>query len=223
MENNEQPWIGIITPTRGMVFTETMQFVEDTRYTYPHVRHFMTWGMPIPDCFNAATERAFADPRIEYLWFLEEDTVPPATTLDKLLAAMQDFDIAACDYGFNGGYNTIARSSINDSILFTGFGCTMMRRSVLEKMPHPFFRADRSFNISSGQWYATDPLRVYGQFDIDFCSRARKEGFTITQVEGECRHLKLEQLGAKEINNGCHIISEKDRISRQLTLPLVDI
>ena len=223
MENNSPKKVAILVPTRGLVFTEVEEYIEDVRRTYPHISIYRTHNLPIPDCFNTVAEQALQDPTNDYFWFIEEDTVPPIKTLDKFLEAMAFSDIAAVDYGFNGGWNTIVRSEINEKILFTGFGCTFMKRKVLEAFDKPIFKANRAFNISAMQWMPVDPSKVYGQYDIIFGSEARKKGFIFTQVEGECKHLQLLSLGAKEINNGLHVIGEKDRIAKYLTIPLEDL
>lgn len=222
MTSNSQPKVGILMPTRGLSFTEVEQYIEDVRSTYPNIVVFRTNSLPIPECFNTLAEQALQDKEIEYMWWIEEDTVPPSKTLDAFLDVMKEADIAAVDYGFNGGYNTIVKSEVTGKILFTGFGCTFMKRSVLEAFEKPVFKADKAFNISNLSWYSADPHKVYGMYDVLFGSEARKKGFTFTQVEGECRHLELLQLGEKGVNAGCHVIGEKDRISKKLTLPLKD-
>ena len=47
---------------------------------------------------------------------------------------------------------------------------------------------------------------------------AREKGFKIKQAAGECKHLKLEALGKREINKGLHVITEKEKISKHQTL-----
>jgi hypothetical protein len=222
-QHTTQPWIAVCTPSRGMVFTEVIEYVEDMRSTYPNMRHFLTHDLPIPECFNTLVERVMSDPKYEYIFWIEEDTVPPALTLDKFLEAMKEYDMAACDYGFNGGWNTIVRSEVTQEILFSGFGCTFMKRHLFDIMPRPWFKADRAFNISNMQWYPVDPAKAYGMYDIDWGSRIREKGFKIGQIEGECRHLQLIQLGQKEVNAGLHVITEKDRIAKKLTLPITNL
>lgn len=217
--SNKQPWVAVATPTRGLIFTEVIEYVESMRSTYPNIRHFLSHDLPIPDCFNTITEQILQDEKYEYIFYIEEDTVPPIQALDHLLEAMKDYDIAAIDYAFNSGSNTIVRN-INGDILFTGFGCTLIKREVLMAFEKPIFRADRAYNIGMLQWYPVDSSKVYGMYDIIFGSEARKKGFRTTQVDGECTHLELQQLGAKEINNGCHVIGTKGRIIPEKKLVL---
>lgn len=217
-QRESQPKVAIITPTRGLVFSEVIEYIEAVRTTYPHIRLFMSHNFPIPDCFNALVQRALDEYQPDYLWFIEEDTVPPAKALDAFLEAVKECDIAAIDYGFNGGWNTIVRRESNDEILFTGFGCTFMKAEIFKDMEQPFFRADRAFNISNMQWMAVEPSKVYGMYDIDWGFRMREAGKIFYQVPGECRHLQLISLGQKEVNNGLHVLGEKDRISKPLKI-----
>ncbi len=219
---HHQARVAIITPSRGLIFAEVLEYIENVRDNYANIRCYFSHNLPIPDCLNALVEQALADPNVNYLWFIEDDTIPPDRALDALFAL--DAPVAAIDYGFNGGSNTVVRSEKTGEILFTGFGCTLVKREVFGKLEKPYFRADKAYNISALAWQPVDPYKVYGHHDIEFFSKVRHAGFTIKQVDSmECRHLQLLQLGQKEINNGCHTIGEKDRISRRLTLPVGDI
>ena len=40
------------------------------------------------------------------------------------------------------------------------------------------------------------------------------KGFTIKQIDGEAKHLKLEELGRSEINKGLHTIVQKPKIEK---------
>ncbi len=224
MENNTQPRIGIILPSRGLIFAETEEYIEKIRNNYPNIKVYRSHNLTLPTCFNTLVEEALADPKkVDYIWHLEEDVVGIDNLLDKFFEAMKEYDIAALDYGFNSGSNTIVRSAINNEILFCGTGCTFIKREVFEKLPKPWFKSDKGFNISTLSWWDTNPHNVYGMHDIYFFSLAKKYGFKITQIEGEARHLQLLALGQKEINNGVHSIGEKGRIERKLTLALKEI
>lgn len=220
---DEQPKIAICVPTRGLIFTKVENYIEQVRSSYSNIVVYRTENLPIPDCFNHLADQSLQDKDVKYIWFIEEDTVPPPLALDKFLVAMKESDIAAIDYGFNNGFNTIVKSEITGQILFTGFGCTFMKREVLESFEKPIFKADKAFNISNMMWYDIDPHKAYGMYDIRFGSEARKKGFKILQVDGECEHWQLIELGAKEKNNGCHQLALKGRIEKRLTLPLTDL
>lgn len=225
MEENkqsQQPWIAVIRPSRGLVFAEVEEYFEQIRDNYPNIRIFRTHNLPLYDCFNIPVEEALQNKKYEYFWFSEDDTVPPAFALDEMLKLLKTFDVAAIQYPFNGGWGTIGKSAGSDKILFTGLGCTLVKRKVLESLVKPIFKVDKSFNISSLQWYSNpDPSKIYGQADIRFGSELREKGFTIGQVPNMiCRHLQLIALGQPETNHGVHQIGEKAAFEKELLLPI---
>ena len=211
--------IARLTPTRGLIFTEVEMYVEHLQRKFPNsIRSYFTHNLSIPHCFNALVEEAIQEQDNEFFFFIEEDTVPPEGVFEQMLEACQDENVIACvDYGFNGGSNTVAINTSGE-IIFSGFGCTMMKRRVFEKLGSPYFRADKGFNLSNKQWYSTDPNKVYGMYDVEFGFRARENGFKFVQIPGECRHLQLIQLGEKMSNLGVHNIGEKDKITKRIVL-----
>lgn len=203
-------------PSRGLEFTEVEEYIEKERRLNPHdIQVYRSHNLPIPECLNVLVEQAFND-GAEMFYFIEDDTVPPDESLNKLLES--NHDIVAIDYGQMGGKSTITRSSIDNRILFTGFGCTMIKRKVFEGMEKPWFRSDKALSLPSLTWGDVDPLTSYGLHDVNFGFKARELGFTIEQIEGECKHLKLIALNTTGTNNGCHDIGEKEKISKPQTL-----
>lgn len=201
--------IAIVLCTRGIVFTEVEHEIEKMRQDHTIVV-FRTWNKPIPEAQNYLVEKILESKDIEYLFFIEEDTVPPQDALEKLLAL--DVDIACIDYGVNG-YSCIAKDKKTEEILWCGLGCTLMKREVFEKIEKPWFRIDKTLRLNDWKWI--DNPAKYGGHDIWFCTQARAAGYTIQQAEGECRHLVLDQIGYKEFNNGLHSIGEKKKIKTQ--------
>jgi|ERR1035437_862054 hypothetical protein len=210
--------IAVCTPTRGLVFTQVIEFIEKCRETHD-IKLYLTHDLPIPESFNDVVERALVD-NPDFIWFLEEDVLPPEGTLDKLLEALKTYDLASVDYGYDGGQNTVIRSTIDNRILFSGFGCTLVKKKVFDKMQRPYFRADKAFLLNNMRWSDVDPHEAYGMHDIYFGFQVRELGFKMGQIEGEATHLKLIELGRPTKNNGCHTIGTKDRISRPLLLPI---
>lgn len=205
--------IGIILTTRGLLFTEVADAIERERKGHD-VKVFYSWDKTIPLAQNALVEEALQDSSIDLLWFIEEDTVPPVGALQKLIDA--DADIAFIDYGVNG-WSCSAKDK-DGNILWCGLGCTLVKRHVLTDMLYPWFRTDKSLRLNDMSWIDTNPNKVYGQQDIWFCVNARKSGHQITQVDGECRHLKLVELGQPEVNLGLHIVEQKPKINKLQTI-----
>jgi hypothetical protein len=207
--------IGIILPTRGMVFTEVEDSISRNldKYNYKTYRSF---DLEIPECQNVLVDKALAD-GCKNLLFIEEDTVLPDGALELMLEA--DSDIACVDYSV-AGYSCITRSKDTNDILWCGLGCTLVKAEVFVKLEKPYFRSDKALLLND--WpnltWIDAGKQAYGGQDIYFCMQARDKGFKIKQVAGECKHLKLEALGKREINKGLHIILEKPRISKKQTL-----
>lgn len=208
--------IGVIVPTRGLVFTRVIEALEEIRQGY-ELKVYLSHDQVIPDGHNSLTVKALED-GCDYIWFVEEDTVPQAGSLEKLLAANKA--IACIDYGVSG-WSCIARNEQGE-ILWCGLGCTLVKREVFEKLEQPYFRVDKSLRLRDWTWTDLPASYIekknYGSLDIWFCWQARLKGFEIGQVEGECDHLLLKSLGQRERNHGLHEIELKPRITKHQTL-----
>ena len=201
--------ITCVLPTRGMVFTQVIEAFEEIKKRWS-LRILMSHDLPIPDAHNFLTERALSYANTEYIFYVEEDTVPPTYGIDRMLAL--DSDIAFIDYGVNG-WSCSAIDKITNEILWCGVGCTLVKRKVFEALEKPWFRTDKTLRLNDWKWL--DNPAKYGGHDIWFCMQARSKGFKIKRANGECKHLQLNELGKKEWNNGLHNISEKPKIEKQ--------
>jgi hypothetical protein len=200
--------IGIILPSRGLIFAEVMEALLDNLRGYDY-KFYQAIGLRIPDCENVPVEKALAD-SCTHLWFIEDDTVPPQGALEKLLSA--EGDVAAIDYGVNG-WGCITRGKLDGEVKWTGLGCTLVKSYVFDKLAKPYFRDDMQLRLNDMTWIPA-PANRYGGQDIWFGCHVREAGFKIVQVQGECKHLKLEALGTPEENNGVHKISQKPVIEK---------
>ncbi len=213
--------IAIILATRGLVFTEVEEAIETLRHTYVNytepikIRVFRSYNLVLPESQNFLTQVALESFDPDYLFFIEEDTVPPLSALTRLLKAKSD--IACIDYGVNG-YSCTARERKTNELLWCGLGCTLIKKEVFNKLEYPWFRSDQSLRLNDWKWVPnTNP---YGGQDIWFCMQAREKGFTIKQIEGEAKHLRLDSLGKPETNKGLHQISQKPVITKQQVIDI---
>ena len=207
--------IGIILPSRGLIFAEMENSLEQNLAHNTH-RIYRSWNLKIPECENVLVKQALQD-GCDYILMVEEDTVMPENGLFQLLLAKSD--ITCIDYGV-AGYSTITKDKNTGEILWCGLGCTLIKREVFEALAYPWFRSDKALllNFWPEEKWIDAGKQAYGGQDIWFCLNARKNGFTITQVEGEAKHLKLDNLGRPEVNNGLHQISQKPVVSKYQTL-----
>lgn len=205
--------IGIVLPTRGLVFARVESVIERFREKH-QVKVYRSGNLPIPLGHSQLSQQALID-GCDYIFYIEEDTVPPDNALDELLKA--DADIACIDYGV-AGWGCVTRNPQGE-ILWCGLGCTLVKRKVLETLDQPWFRVDKTLRLNDWTWvdlpedYIKD--KQYGSLDIWFCTQARAKGFKIVQVEGECDHLQLVALGQRETNNGLHQIEIRPKIQKK--------
>lgn len=209
--------IAIVLPTRGLVFTQVENAIEKMRETH-EIRVFRSDDKPIPDAQNFLVEQALKT-NASHILFLEEDTVPSPLALTAMLYA--NADIACIDYAVNK-YGCVARDKETREVLWCGFGCTLVRRGVLEALEKPWFRTDKTLRLNDWQWL--DVPAKYGGQDIWFCTKAREKGFTIKQLPGECKHLSLVMVGRAGENNGAHFIVPRERITKKqiIEVPKID-
>lgn len=207
--------IGVILPSRGLVFAEVEDSISRNLKGYDYFV-YRSWDKKIPDCENELVDIALQNGS-DYLFFCEEDTVMPDGGFGELLKA--GADIACIDYGV-AGWSCITRDKNTNEILWCGLGCTLIKREVFEKLEKPYFKSDKQLLLNFWpeiRWIDA-PRNAYGGQDIYFCIKAREKGFTIKQVEGECKHLKLLGLGRPGINNGLHTIGQKPMINKHNTI-----
>jgi hypothetical protein len=174
----------------------------------------LTHDLPIPDCHETATERALAT-GADAVWFVEEDTVPPADTLARSMAALAVDPIVALDYpvGEDPSWACVARNKAG-SIQWCGFGATLIRRDVFEALERPWFRA-LTYAIRDGVLIEPGIPSEYGGQDIYFFRRALVAGFTIAQLPGVAGHARLRALGPAKTNHGAHRIDVLTEIQRE--------
>ena len=203
--------IAVILPTRGLVFTETENAISGNTEGITS-KVYRSHDLVIPDSQNYLVDQALAD-KAKYLWFVEEDTVAPDNALADMLE--MEADIACIDYGV-AGWSCLTKDKETNEILWCGLGCTLIKAEVFEALERPYFRSDRALLLNFWpeiRWVDAGE-QAYGLQDIWFFVHAREAGFRIQQVQGECKHLKLDSLGRPEINKGLHQISRKPVISK---------
>lgn len=202
--------IAVICPTRGIIFTEVIQSIESMRHQCG-VSIYSSTDLSVPEAFNVLTQKALKEGCTE-LFYIEEDTVPPKNSIQKLLQSLESDDIACIEYPVVGGHSTVVKQKNTNTILYCGLGCTLIKSSVFKKLPFPWFRADKAFQLSGlhkNEWTNVDATKQYGLYDVRFFCEARRAGCTIAQIPGVCRHLEVKEKAKGQENNGFHTIGLK--------------
>jgi len=193
--------IAALLPSRGLVHSRTVEAV-DRELMDTDSKVFYTHDKPIPDCFNILSEK-FLDSGADFAWFVEEDVVPPEGALKSLLALLESGkSISFINYPLIKFNNAICYKFFQDEVVWTGMGCTLVKREVFEKLERPWFKDKHSLvAIMSGSAQRDYRLElrenkdiIYGGQDVYFCSKAFFKGFRIGIVEDlECEHLCAQQ------------------------------
>ena len=203
--------IGTLVPTRGLIFTETLNsiLVENARCNqYPVI--LTTKDLPIPDCRNALVEDALKHPAyFTHFLLVDDDVVIPDGGLEEMLKL--DADIAFIDYPMHhhkGKWANMGTACYDNwlpgedwegkPVVWAGLGCTLVKREVFEKMEKPWFKEmsksfvrDKKGKVSfTGEF----PNPSGGGEDVYFFLQARKNKMKIAQVKGMvAKHLRIER------------------------------
>lgn len=206
--------IGVARPTRGLEFAESSHSIERNLRHIAHITE-RTWDKPIPDSFNYLVSLLLQH-NVKAILFVEEDVVIPDGGFDILMAA--DSDIAALRYPLKRWPNDWSdKCDKNGNLIWVSMGCTLVKREVFDAMTPPWFKGQYTIeSVHEGSSCKEKKLRLieiehpYGGHDVYFSWMASREyGFQLASVEEpKAEHLDLVALGAKDSNNGCHIIGK---------------
>lgn len=217
-----RPSVIILTPSRGLIHSRTVQAVlAAERYavaadTADVHGWLITHDLPIPACHETVAERGLAT-GADYLWFVEEDVVPPVDALVRLVRRQQETGagVVFLDYpvGEHPTRHAILRQPDDGTLLSGGLGCTLITRAVLDALPRPWFDTRHEYRLvrdaATGRYrlVETDAPCTYGGLDVAFCRAALAHGMTLAAVDGLLAgHARLRALGAAQTNHGTHEI-----------------
>ena len=97
MKHSNNTKLGVVLPSRGLLFSKTLEELLRELKPYNYKIYF-SHARPIPDCFNIPTKQALEDPEITHILFCEDDMCLPNGVLKKMI----DLDVpaTALDYPF---------------------------------------------------------------------------------------------------------------------------
>lgn len=182
------------------------------------VQYFTSHNLPIPDSHNDCVTRAL-EAGAEKIFLIEEDMYMFPDAMIALVKS--DFDIATLQYNDkNGSPFGIIHKNEAGEVIWTGVGAVVIKREVFEKVGEPYFRTHPRYGVKKkhnkngvyvSEYYELDAPEPYsyGGLDINFYTRARKEGYEINVLpEYKAHHFDLVALGDKFTNQGIHTIKQ---------------
>lgn len=230
--------IAVCVPSRGLVFSKTMQSVvrgmQELGKLGVASDLFMTHDLTIPDSHAVCVEQALQNPAVTKLFFIEEDNYlfPDAF----VAVATSDYPIVTLQYNDkNGSPHGIIHYNEAGDILWAGLGATCINRTVFEAINRPYFRTDHRYKVikkRTGEdgrlivdYEEIEPRQTwndkenkfeeirdeykYGGLDIDFYTRARKAGYKAVALPSyKAHHFQLVKLGEPHTNQGVHEIRQ---------------
>jgi len=215
--------IAVCLPSRGMVFSKTMQSVVEGIQALNKLGvatdFFISHDLPIPDGHNFCVEQALQRyPALDKIFFIEEDMYIYPEAFVQL--ATCEHDMATLQYNDkNGRPHGIIEFDNNGEVVWCGLGATTIKREIFEKIDKPYFEIKRRWKnlreFRGGKlvkWYeplAHESIYQYGGLDVDFSMRVRKLGYRIVVLpEHRAHHFQLIQMGEQHVNNGVHEIRQ---------------
>lgn len=203
--------ICLVIPTRGVLFARTVHSTILNPELPLNTSIVIVEGLPIPDAHNECIRRALQTD-CTHILFVEEDMEVPPTAIAWMMKAAEQHRIVLVDYKVRSDVKTIQYD--DKGILFFGFGCTMIDRTVFEKeFTDPWLTAKYALSIREGGKYEPYEIAegqdVYGKYDVYFGWQCRQKGIAIAVMSDVlCKHLRLQSWERKESNNGVHQVYE---------------
>jgi hypothetical protein len=156
----------------------------------------------IPDAQNLITEKALAS-KAEWLWYLEEDVIPPS---DALRVMLPEARVISAKYRNRGG--TWAYSlDRNGRLQYAGMGCLLVHRSVFSALKHPYFDVIWEWTWNDDETVTARNMAAgYGRQDVHFFAQLWKAGIEARLANIICGHASVIKYGEPKTNNGCHEI-----------------
>lgn len=202
----------VAVPTRGMLMTEVFEGIIRNIVPRTLSQRFWTvrttWDKPIPDAQNDVMAEAIKMAP-DFIWMVEEDTVPRHGILTHMI--QMDSLVVVADYNLEiQGQRSVQLFKNSDRVYYGGIGCMLVRRKVFDMLKIPWFEIGHWSPCGNGEFSHYSGRPKYGTQDTSFFVRLSEAGIRARYAgdSWKCRHLRLEELGDRGVNNGLHKICE---------------
>jgi GT2 family glycosyltransferase len=195
----------VVLSGRELVTTAWAEGWRTLRFPERSNRTFM-YGMPFDHARSQGCRRML-DTDHEWMFFLDDDVIPPPDTINRLLAYNADIvgglyyrrqmppaPVMMRDVEGEGGQwiTDYPPGSLVEADLI-GSGCMLVKRKVLEIMPPPWFE----WKCDPYRWPDLKPYERCSE-DYDFCRKARALGFKLyVDTSIQCHHAGLSVASAQ--------------------------
>jgi hypothetical protein len=161
-------------------------------------------GMPFDHARNAACQHAL-EKGFTWLFFLDDDVVPPPDVLPKLISKGRDIigglyyrraepivPVMLVDTKPKPSFITQFQVGSLVEVDLIGAGCMLVHRRVLEAMPPPRFEWLIDYDGVLNKKFIPEEDRC--SEDFAFCRRAKKLGFSVcVDTSVQCSHIGISR------------------------------
>lgn len=230
----EKPVILIGVPTLGSIKTPVITRIMELMMKYNRCELFFSVDKPIGHNRNKIAKAFLDNKKFDYLFFLDDDTIPPVNILDMLLEL--DTPVATGYYACCGsgeldktywsfgnfaseedlkqgkGYMMLYREKPEVPVTADvgAMGCSLIHRSVFDNLEFPWFQ----------DYYIDNDPNTHTHEDSRFFINIKKNGIRcVIHPEAVCGHLRpcdltgihyfnLQKESLMEKVNGTHLLED---------------
>lgn len=192
---------GIIVPTRGLVFTETIIGLLEG-FAGREYQIYLSHNLPTPDSFNTLIKQALDDGN-DYILITNDDVVITKEIVDKLFEKCSDIVFCPCYIGDFPGYYMRGK----DTPQMIGTSCVLLTRKAMEDIGE--LRTDTMFGRVGDKEIEIKKPKQFGGEEVWLSRQAIKLGYELVKIDDRARHLQLIEMGEHYSNHGLHKIGEK--------------
>lgn len=216
--------LAVILPSRGLLFSQTFEELLRELRGFNYEIYF-AHERPLPECFNEPTERALADPDVFALLIVEDDMILPKGILARMFEV--NYPVVALDYPFKQNGDATTLHDPEGKAYWTGTGFMLIARQVLDNMPKPIWRTDRTFDPFVDHdtihfWPRKLDKVFYGLHDLNFGLTLYSAGLPVYPMAQTAGQRKLVKMGQAHTNEGAHDIAEITEVGRDVVSGMVD-
>lgn len=196
--------VAICVPSRGQIHARIVEWLLSFKAESFDPIFIFVIGLEMPECREVLVDR-YLQTSADYLFFLDDDTLPPIDAIEKLLEVDQDIATGITwnkkqldehnkpMIGYQNPINGLVQWSMSwvypdiFEIDACGLSNCLVKRKVLEGLEKPRFAWNWKFKTPQGG--ETD---VYQGEDIFFCLKAKSAGFKVyCNSDVRCQHIDI--------------------------------